>query len=50
MLSAVELAGIVLAVASTWWVPKSRITIARGLPYLAILSLAYLLVRKRWNS
>jgi len=50
VLSAVGLAGIVLAVASTWWVPQSRITIVSGLPYLAILSLAYLLVRKRWSS
>ena len=50
VLSAIGLAGILLAVASTWWVPQSRITIASGLPYLAILSLAYLAVRKRWNS
>jgi AAT family amino acid transporter len=50
VLSAIGLAGIVLAVASTWWVPQSRITIASGLPFLAILSLAYLAVRKRWSS
>lgn len=48
--SAVGLAGIVLATASTWWVPQSRITIISGLPYLAILSLSYLFVRKRWRS
>ena len=50
VLSTLGLAGIVLAVASTWWVPQSRITIVSGLPYLAILSLAFLLLRKRRNS
>lgn len=49
VLSAVGLTGILLAIASTWWVPQSRITIASGLPYLAILSLAYLVMRKRWS-
>ena len=48
--SAIGLVGIAAAVASTWWVPQSRITILSGLPYLAILSLAYLSVRKRWAS
>jgi amino acid transporter, AAT family len=47
--SAIGLAGILLAVASTWWVPQSRITIVSGLPYLALLSLAYLFMRKRWS-
>ena len=50
VLSAIGLAGIVLAVASTWWVPQSRITIVSGLPYLALLSLAYVLMRNRWSS
>ncbi len=50
VLSAVGLAGILLAVASTWWVPQSRITIVSGVPFLAILSLGYLAVRKRWRS
>lgn len=49
-LSAVGFAGIALAIASTWWVPQSRITIVSGLPYLAILSLAYLLARNRLSS
>jgi amino acid transporter, AAT family len=49
-LSAVGFVGIALAIASTWWVPQSRITIVSGLPYLAILSLAYLLARKRLRS
>lgn len=44
-MSALGLAGILLAIASTWWVPQSRITILSGLPYLAILSLAYLVMR-----
>jgi amino acid transporter, AAT family len=49
-LSAIGLVGILAAVASTWWVPQSRITIVSGLPYLAILSLAYLAMRKRRGS
>ncbi len=48
--SAIGLGGILLAVASTWWVPQSRITIVSGVPFLAILSLGYLAVRKRWRS
>ena len=47
VLSAIGFIGIALAIASTWWVPQSRITIVSGLPYLAILSIGYLLVRKR---
>jgi len=50
LLSAVGFAGIVLAIGSTWWVPQSRIAIVSGLPYLALLSLGYLLFRKRWRS
>lgn len=49
-LSVIGLAGIVLAVASTWWVPQSKITIVSGLPYLAILSLAYFVMRKGGSS
>jgi len=49
VLSAIGLTGILLAVVSTWWVPQSRITIVSGLPYLALLSLAYLVMRKRWS-
>ena len=49
-LSGVGMVGIALAVASTWWVPQSRITIVSGLPYLAILSVAYLFARKRPRS
>jgi len=45
-LSAIGFAGILLAIASTWWVPQTRITIISGLPYLAILTLAYWLSRK----
>jgi len=47
LLSGIGFVGILLAIASTWWVPQSRITIVSGLPYLAILSVGYLLVRKR---
>ena len=48
--SAIGLTGILLAVASTWWVPQSRITIVSGVPYLAILSLAYFVMRRRGGS
>lgn len=47
VMSAIGLIGILLAVASTWWVPQSRITIVSGLPYVVILSLAYIVMRKR---
>lgn len=46
VLSAIGFVGIFLAIASTWWVPQSRITIVSGLPYLAILTIAYMIVRK----
>jgi len=48
-LSALGFVGIGLAIASTWWVPQSRITIVSGLPYLGILTVGYLLTRRRWN-
>jgi len=50
LLSAIGFVGIAFAVVSTWWVPQSRITILSGGPYLAVLSVAYLLVRKRLQS
>src|SRR5579864_256370 len=46
-LSLVAFIAIVAAIFSTWWVPQSRITIVSGGPYLLILTLAYLLSRKR---
>jgi L-asparagine transporter-like permease len=46
-LSALGFIGIAVAIGSTRWVPQSRITIVSGLPYLAILSIGYLLLRKR---
>lgn len=50
LLSAVGFVGIALAIGSTWWVPQSRIAIVSGLPYLALLSLGYLVFRKRWRG
>jgi AAT family amino acid transporter len=50
ILSAIGFIGIALAIASTWWVPQSRITIISGGPYLAILTVGYLLARKRLRS
>ena len=45
-LSIIAFIAIVAAIFSTWWVPQSRITIVSGGPYLLILTLAYLLLRK----
>lgn len=42
--------GIALVVGSTWWVPQSRITIVSGIPYVVLLTIAYLLVGKRWRG
>lgn len=44
--SALALVAIVAAVVSTWWVPQTRITVVSGLPYLLILSLFYLVMKK----
>ncbi len=46
ILSLTGFIGILIAISATWWVPQSRITIVSGLPYLAILTIAYLLLRK----
>jgi len=43
LLGAVAIAAIL---ATTWWVPGMRIALIAGLPWLGILSVAYLLVRK----
>ena len=45
--SVVGLAALALAIASTWWVPQSRITIVSGGPYLVVLTVAYWMVRWR---
>jgi L-asparagine transporter-like permease len=49
-LSALGIAGIALAIGSTWWVPQARITVVSGPPYVVLLTLAYLAVRKRWRG
>jgi L-asparagine transporter-like permease len=49
-LSIIGFVAIAAVIASTWWVPQSRITIVSGGPYLLILTLAYLLSRKRARS
>jgi amino acid transporter, AAT family len=38
---------IVLAVALTWWVPQTRITIETAAPYLLLLTVFYLLAKKK---
>lgn len=44
--SAIALVAIVIAVVCTWWVPQARITIVSAGPYLLVLSVFYLLVKK----
>ena len=46
-MSAAGLAGIVACVASMWWAPQSRITVETGGPLLLLLSVGYVLLRKR---
>jgi L-asparagine transporter-like permease len=45
--SAIGFAALVLAIASTWWVDQSRITIVSGGPYLLVLTAAYWMTRLR---
>jgi L-asparagine transporter-like permease len=42
----VGLLAIVAVMLSTWWVPRLRIAIVSGVPYMVVLTLAYLAVRK----
>ena len=44
--STLAFAAIVLVVIATWWVPQARITIVSAGPYLLLLSILYLLVKK----
>ena len=37
---------LALAIASTWWVDQSRITIVSGGPYLLVLTAAYVAVQR----
>jgi amino acid transporter, AAT family len=45
--SAVGFVVLAFAIASTWWVDQSRITIVSGGPYLLILTVAYAIARPR---
>jgi L-asparagine transporter-like permease len=38
---------IAAIIATTWWVEGMRVTIVAGLPWLAVLTAAYFLVRRR---
>jgi AAT family amino acid transporter len=40
-------AAILAIIVTTWWVPGMRITMVAGIPWLVVLSLIYLLVRRR---
>ena len=40
------LLAITAVMLSTWWVPRLRIAIVSGVPYMAVLTVAYWLVRK----
>ena len=44
-LSVIGFIGISLAIGATWWEPQARITIVSGLPYLGILTIAFLLTK-----
>src|SRR5438552_1039092 len=44
--SALALAGIIAAVVLTWWVPQARITAVTGPPYLLLLFIFYLFMKK----
>jgi L-asparagine transporter-like permease len=46
-LSTLAFAAILFAVALTWWVPQSRITVLSAPPYLLVLTIAYWLARKK---
>ena len=48
--SAVGFVVLALAIASTWWVPESRITIVSGGPYLLVLTVAYWITSRRARS
>jgi len=43
-------AALAVAIAPTWWVDQSRITIVSGVPYLLILTVAYLATRGRRSA
>jgi L-asparagine transporter-like permease len=44
--SALAFSGLAAVVVSTWWVPETRITILSGGPYLLLLSVFYLAMKK----
>ena len=46
-LSVIGFIAIAAAIVSTWWVAQSRITIVSGGPYLLILTIAYVIIRRR---
>ena len=48
--SSVGFVALALAIASTWWVEQSRITIVSGGPYLLVLTVAYWIVRPRQRT
>lgn len=45
--SILGLLAIIAAIAATWWVPDTRVTVVSAGPYLLILTVAYFLVRKK---
>jgi amino acid transporter, AAT family len=44
--SRIGFVALALAIASTWWVDQSRITIVSGGPYLLVLTAAYFMMRR----
>jgi len=45
--SLLGMAAIVAIIATTWWIEGMRVTLVAGLPWLALLTAAYFLVRRR---
>jgi AAT family amino acid transporter len=45
--SLLGMAAIAAIIATTWWVEGMRVTMVAGLPWLALLTAAYFVVRRR---
>jgi len=48
--SLLALLAIIAVMISTWWVPRLRIAIVSGGPYMVVLSIAYLFVRSHYRG
>jgi L-asparagine transporter-like permease len=50
LLNWLALAGLGMVTASTWFVPGMRVTLLAGVPWLAVVSLAFWLWRRRLRA